>query len=75
MAAPGDWLGKACRALEPAGVKQEIYLTHTVDIALAEGTLVRAVKTLGPDEAMGVNSPAQLAEARGVCFVAGVPGR
>lgn len=64
MAAPGDWLGKACRALKPAGVKREIYLTHTVDIALAEGARVRAVKTAGPDEAMGVNSPAQLAEAR-----------
>ncbi|MYA31413.1 MAG: UDP-N-acetylglucosamine diphosphorylase/glucosamine-1-phosphate N-acetyltransferase [Gammaproteobacteria bacterium] len=63
MAAPGDWLGKACRALKPAGAKQEIYLTHTVDIALAEGTPVRAVRTGGPDEAMGVNSPAQLAEA------------
>ena len=63
MAAPGDWLGQACRALKPAGAKQEIYLTHTVDIALAEGMPVRAVKTGGPDEAMGVNSPAQLAEA------------
>lgn len=65
MVAPGDWLGKACRALEPAGIKREIHLTHTVDIAVAEGTLVRAVKAGGPDEAMGVNSPAQLAEARG----------
>ena len=63
MAAPGDWLGKACRALKPAGAKQEIYLTHTVDIALAEGTTVRAVRTSGPDEALGVNSPEQLAEA------------
>ena len=63
MAAPGDWLGKACRALKPAGVKQEIYLTHTVDTALAEGMTVRAVRTGGPDEALGVNSPAQLAEA------------
>ena len=63
MVAPGDWLDKACRALKPAGAKQEIYLTHTVDIALAEGRFVRAVRTGGPDEAMGVNSPAQLAEA------------
>ena len=64
MVAPGDWLDRACRALRPAGAKQEIYLTHTVDIALADGTFVRAVRTGGPDEAMGVNSPAQLAEAR-----------
>ena len=63
MVAPGDWLGKACRALKPAGERQEIYLTHTVDIAIAEGTSVRAVRTGGPEEAMGVNSPAQLAEA------------
>ena len=63
MAAPGGWLGKACRALRPAGVKQEIYLTHTVEIALAEGMAVRAVRTGGPEEALGVNSPAQLAEA------------
>lgn len=63
MVAPGDWLGEACRALRPAGAKQEIYLTHTVDVALAEGTLVRAVGTGGPEEAMGVNSLAQLAEA------------
>lgn len=63
MAAPGDWLGEACGALKPSGAKQEIYLTHTVDIALAEGTPVRAVRTGGPDEALGVNSPAQLAEA------------
>ena len=66
MAAPGEWLGRACRALKPAGVKREVYLTHTVDIALAEGMPVRAVKTGGPDEALGVNSPAQLADAEGV---------
>ena len=66
MAAPGEWLGRACEALKPAGVKQEIYLTHTVDMALAEGMPVRAVRTSGPDEAMGVNSPAQLADAEGV---------
>ena len=66
MAAPGAWLGKACRALSPAGVKQEIYLTHTVDIALAEGLPVRAVRTGGEDEALGVNSPAQLAAAERV---------
>ena len=66
MAAPGEWLGKACRALRPAGVKQEIYLTHTVDIALAEGVPVSAVRTGDADEAMGVNSPAQLADAERV---------
>ena len=63
MVAPGEWLGKACRALRPAGAKQEIYLTHTVDMALAEAIPVGTVKANGPDEAMGVNSPAQLAEA------------
>ena len=62
MVAPGDWLGKACRALKPAGARQEICLTHTVATALADGMPVRAVRTGGPDEAMGVNSPAQLAE-------------
>ena len=66
MAAPGEWLDRACRALKPSGVKQEIYLTHTVDIALAEGVGVRAVKTGGAEEAMGVNSPAQLADAERV---------
>lgn len=66
MVATGEWLGKACRALKPAGVKQEVFLTHTVDLALAEGLTVRAVKTAGPDEAMGVNSPAQLADAERV---------
>ena len=63
MAAPAEWLGEACRALRPAGVKQEIYLTHTVDIALAQRMPVRAVRSHGSDEAMGVNSPAQLAVA------------
>ena len=66
MVAPGGWLGKACRALKPAGVKQEIYLTHTVEIALAEGVPVRAVRTDEAEEAMGVNSPAQLADAERV---------
>ena len=63
MVAPAEWLGDACRVLKPAGVKQEIYLTHTVDIALARGIPVRAVTAAGSDEAMGVNSPAQLAVA------------
>ena len=63
MVAPAEFLGRACRALKPAGVKQEIYLTHTVDIALAEGLAVRAIKTAEPDEALGVNSLAQLADA------------
>ena len=61
MAAPAEWLAEACRALKPAGVKQEIYLTHTVDIGLAQGVPVRAVRSGDSDEAMGVNSPAQLA--------------
>lgn len=63
MVAPGEWLDRACRALKPSGVKQEIYLTHTADIALAEGLAVRAVKTGEATEAMGVNGPAQLADA------------
>ena len=66
MAAPGEWLDRACRALKPSGVKREIYLTHTVDIALAEGLGVHAVKTGEAEEAMGVNSPAQLADAERV---------
>ena len=63
MVAPAQWLAEACWALKPAGVKQEIYLTHTVDIALAQGIPVRATQAVGSDEAMGVNSPAQLAVA------------
>ncbi len=63
MAVPAKWLGEACRRLKPAGAKQEMYLTHTVDIALGEDMPVRAVRTQGADEAIGVNSPAQLAVA------------
>ena len=66
MVAPGEWLDRACRALKPSGVKQEIYLTHTADIALTEGLGVRAVKTGEATEAMGVNGPAQLADAERV---------
>ncbi len=64
MAAPAEWLAGACRALKPAGAKQEIYLTHTVDIALDEGLPVRAERAQDADEAQGVNSPAQLADAQ-----------
>lgn len=64
MAAPAKWLGEACLGLRPAGARQEMYLTHTVDIALAQGLSVASVQTAGEDEAMGVNSPAQLAVAR-----------
>ncbi|MCY4256058.1 MAG: bifunctional UDP-N-acetylglucosamine diphosphorylase/glucosamine-1-phosphate N-acetyltransferase GlmU [Gammaproteobacteria bacterium] len=65
MAAPAKWLANACRLLKPAGVKQEVYITHTVDIALGEGLAVRAVRARDADEALGVNSPAQLAGAWG----------
>ncbi len=63
MAAPAKWLAGACRSLKPAGLKQEIYITHAVDIALAEGLPVGAVRARSAAEAMGVNSPSQLADA------------
>ncbi|WP_446831218.1 bifunctional UDP-N-acetylglucosamine diphosphorylase/glucosamine-1-phosphate N-acetyltransferase GlmU [Candidatus Foliamicus sp.] len=63
MAAPAEWLAGACRALKPAGAKQEIYITHAVDIALDEGVPVHAVRASGAEEAQGVNSPSQLADA------------
>ena len=66
MAAPAGWLKSACRALKPAGAKQELYVTHTVDIALAQGLGVAAVRATDAGEALGVNSPAQLADARRV---------
>lgn len=63
MAAPAKWLAGACRLLKPVGLKQEIYITRAVDIALAEGLPVSAVRTQSVGEALGVNSPSQLAEA------------
>ncbi len=63
MAAPAGWLAGACRALRPAGVKQEICLTHTVAMALDQGLPVHAVRLPDAGEALGVNSPSQLAGA------------
>jgi len=66
MAAPAEWLAGAGRALKPAGARQEICLTHTVDIALDEGLPVCAVRAQDADEALGVNSPSQLADVQQV---------
>ncbi len=61
--AHGPWLWPALSRLQPSPVKGEIYLTDLVALAAAEGLRVEAVLLEDPEEALGVNTRVQLAEA------------
>jgi len=56
-------LFKALTQVKPNNVKQEYYLTDALSVLIATGHKVVAVTAVRPEEAMGVNSRAQLSVA------------
>ncbi len=56
-------LFEALENVKPDNVKEEYYLTDAVSGIIATGHKVTAVTAVRPEEAMGVNSRAQLSEA------------
>ncbi len=57
------WLWPALSRLSPSPIKGEIYLTDLVALAAAEGEPVGTVPLEDPEEALGINTRVQLAEA------------
>ncbi|GBD10194.1 Bifunctional protein GlmU [Candidatus Thermoflexus japonica] len=57
------WLWPALSRLQPSPAKGEIYLTDLVALAAAEGMRVETVALEDPEEALGINTRVQLAEA------------
>jgi bifunctional UDP-N-acetylglucosamine pyrophosphorylase/glucosamine-1-phosphate N-acetyltransferase len=62
----GDVLFAALHKLEPTNAQGEFYLTDIVQAAVAQGRRVAAVTLGDPDEGLGVNTRAQLADAEQV---------
>ena len=56
-------LFEAAEKVKPDNVKKEYYLTDALSLIIATGHKVVAVTAVRPEEAMGVNSRAQLSEA------------
>jgi len=56
-------LFEAAEKVKPDNVKKEYYLTDALSLIIAAGHKVVAVTAVRPEEAMGVNSRAQLGEA------------
>jgi bifunctional UDP-N-acetylglucosamine pyrophosphorylase/glucosamine-1-phosphate N-acetyltransferase len=56
-------LFKALEKVKPDNVKQEYYLTDALAVIIASGHKVVAITAVRPEEAMGVNSRAQLSVA------------
>jgi bifunctional UDP-N-acetylglucosamine pyrophosphorylase/glucosamine-1-phosphate N-acetyltransferase len=63
-----EFLRKAIGRLEDANEQRELYLTDIVGQACAEGQPVEAIQLEEADEALGVNTRAELARATGVQF-------
>ncbi len=59
----GHVLFDALEKVKPNNVKKEYYLTDAVSGIIATGHKVEAITAVSPDEAMGVNSRAQLSAA------------
>lgn len=57
-----SWLWDALKRI-PLSPKGEYYLTDTVGLAVSEGLSVQAVTLEDPDEAIGINTRVQLAQA------------
>jgi bifunctional UDP-N-acetylglucosamine pyrophosphorylase/glucosamine-1-phosphate N-acetyltransferase len=56
-------LFEAVEKVKPDNVKKEFYLTDALSLIIATGHKVEAVTAVRPDEAMGVNSRAELTQA------------
>lgn len=61
-----EWLWKLLSQLGDDNEQGEIYLTEIVEIGIREGRKVEAMQLSDPEEALGVNTRAQLAEAAAV---------
>ncbi len=61
-----DWLWPALHRIQPSPRKREYYLTDLVGMAVADGRKVEVVITDTPEEVLGVNTRAHLAEAERV---------
>lgn len=59
------WLWSALRRV-PLSPKGEYYLTDVIGIAVADGLKVQALVLPDPNEAIGINTRAHLAEAEGI---------
>ena len=65
LCAPADWLKKTLPRIRPQKPGGEVYLTRLPALARADGLPVAAVQC-GPEDALGVNNPADLARAEAV---------
>lgn len=61
-----EWLWKVLPQVGDANQQGEIYLTDIVEISVREGRRVEALRLRDADEAMGINTLAQLAQASAV---------
>jgi bifunctional UDP-N-acetylglucosamine pyrophosphorylase/glucosamine-1-phosphate N-acetyltransferase len=59
----GAWLWPALRRIRPNPKKGEYFLTDLIEIALADGRDVCAVKTFDEEECIGINTRVDLADA------------
>jgi bifunctional UDP-N-acetylglucosamine pyrophosphorylase/glucosamine-1-phosphate N-acetyltransferase len=50
------------RSVRPDNAQHEIYLTDALNLAAADGRLLRCVRLADPSESWGVNTPAELAQ-------------
>ena len=58
-----DLLRDGLASLRPDNAQGELYITDIVGYAVERGLRVEAVETLDPDECMGINNRAELADA------------
>lgn len=65
-AVPNQWLWSLLNKISPNPVTGEYYLTDMVQLAIKAGKKVAAVGLTDPNEALGVNTPDQLARVRTV---------
>jgi bifunctional UDP-N-acetylglucosamine pyrophosphorylase/glucosamine-1-phosphate N-acetyltransferase len=61
-----EWLWKVLPQVGDENCQGEIYLTDIVEISVREGRRVEALRVQDADEAMGINTLAQLAQASAV---------
>jgi bifunctional UDP-N-acetylglucosamine pyrophosphorylase/glucosamine-1-phosphate N-acetyltransferase len=61
-----EWLWKTLSQVGDDNQQGEIYLTDIVELSVREGGRVDALQLEDPDEALGINTRAQLAEAAAV---------
>ncbi|MHC4156327.1 MAG: NTP transferase domain-containing protein [Planctomycetota bacterium] len=64
-------LFEALEKVTPDNVKQEYYLTDALSVIISTGHKVVAVTAVRPEEAMGVNSRAELSEVSRLCISTG----